>query len=92
MLTGSGGYLWGLILLIMIKVVFIFGHYIATKQDDIVMQMPIEHVPKDDNEVIFSYELAEDLEDKLCVVSEVQYVYNNLGLAGIKVYLKQKDA
>jgi hypothetical protein len=76
----------------MIKAVFIFGYHIATRQDDITMNLPVEHIPKRGDEVTFSYELAEDLEDKLCVVSEIQYVYNTLGLAGIKIYLKPTDS
>jgi hypothetical protein len=76
----------------MIKVVFIFGYHIATKQDDITINLPIEHIPKRGDEVTFSYDLAEDLEEKLSVVSEIQYVYNNLGLAGIKIYLKHTEA
>lgn len=75
----------------LVKVIFDFGYHIATKQDDIVMRLPIEQVPKASNEVTFTFELSEEVDELLFIVAEIQYVYNRNSIAHIKIYLKSAD-
>lgn len=75
----------------MVKVLFDFQYYISTSQADIEIRMPIENVPKKDDEVTFDFDLDEDIVMPFTIVAR-QFVYDKSGLSHIHIFLKNAES